>query len=70
MATQSIKTTGARSGYVIFADGKDSDLGEHFKKWLADQAGLGVAIGSFRVSKSNLQAVQQAILSAGGELLG
>lgn len=59
-----------RSGYVIFPDGKDADLGEHFQKWQAEQAGLGVTIGSFRVSKSNLQAVQQAILAAGGELIG
>lgn len=62
-------TVEIRCGYVIFPDGTDADLGEHFTKWQADLSGLGVAIGSFRAPKDKLQAVQQAILAAGGELI-
>lgn len=58
-----------RSGYVMLPDGSDVDLCEHFNNWESEQAGRGVAVGSFRVSKANLQAVRQAILAAGGELL-
>lgn len=58
-----------RSGYVMFPDGTDADLGEHFMKWQAKQSDQGIAIGSFRASKDKLQAVQQAILQAGGELI-
>lgn len=50
-------TVEIRCGYVMFPDGTAADLGEHFAKWQADQAGLGVAMGSFRVGKSKLQAV-------------
>lgn len=56
-------------GFVIFPDGTDSDLGEHFTKWQTEQSCQGVAIGSFRVGKDNLQAVQKAIVAAGGELI-
>lgn len=58
-----------RSGYIVLPDGSDVDLCEHFEKWRSDKAGQGVAMGSFRVSKANLAAVQQAILAAGGELI-
>ncbi len=57
------------SGYVVFPDGSDSDLAEHFEKWLAKQAGLNIVFGSFRVSQSKLAAVRQAIIDSGGELL-
>lgn len=62
-------TVEIRCGFVMLPDGRDADLGDHFTKWQAEQAGLGVAMGSFRVSKANLQAVQAAILAAGGELI-
>lgn len=62
-------TVEIRCGYVIFPDGTDSDLGEHFTKWLEEQSGTGVAMGSFRASKDKLQAVRLAILAAGGELI-
>lgn len=62
-------TVEIRCGYVIFPDGTDADLAEHFKNWQAEQAGIGVAIGSFRVNKANLHAVKTAILAAGGELI-
>lgn len=57
------------SGYVMLPDGGDVGLCEHFKNWESEQAGLGLAVGSFRVSKAKLLAVRQAILAAGGELL-
>lgn len=62
-------TVEIRCGYVRFPDDSDADLGEHFTKWQADQLGQGVAIGAFRVSKDKLEAVRQAILAAGGELI-
>lgn len=62
-------TVEIRCGYVMFPDGTDADLGEHFAKWQAEQSRLGMAFGSFRVSKDKLQSVQQAILAAGGELI-
>lgn len=62
-------TVEIRCGFVMLPDGTDADLGEHFKKWEAEQSGKGVAIGSFRVTKDKLEAVRQAILAAGGELI-
>ena len=62
-------TVEIRSGYVIFPDSKDTDLGVHFMKWLEEQSGLGVTLGSFRAPKDKLQAVRLAILAAGGELI-
>lgn len=61
-------TVEIRCGYVRFPDGTDADLGEHFKKWQAEKAGLGIAMGSFRVTTDKLEAVRVAILAAGGEL--
>lgn len=58
-----------RCGYVIFPDGSDADLGEHFTKWQIEQSGLGVTLGSFRVPKDKFDAVRQAIVAAGGELI-
>lgn len=58
-----------RCGYVMFPDGSDADLGEHFIKWKAEQEVQSVAIGSFRVDKDKLEAVRQAIVAAGGELI-
>ena len=62
-------TVEIRCGCVFFPDGTDADLGEHLTKWLEEQSGLGVAMGSFRAPKDKLQAVRLAILAAGGELI-
>ena len=62
-------TVEIRCGYVMFPDGADRDLGEHFEKWLAEQSGQGIVIGSFRVTNDKVDAVRQAILAAGGELI-
>ena len=58
-----------RSGYVVLSDGSDADLGDHFKNWEAEQSGQSMALGTFRARKDKLEAVRQAILDAGGELI-
>lgn len=58
-----------KCGYVVFPDRSDADLGEHFLKWEALQAKQGQVFGTFRVPTDKLEAVHQAILAAGGELV-
>jgi hypothetical protein len=57
------------SGYVVFPDGSDMDLGKHFKNWLAKQNGNEVVLSSFQVPRSKLESVRKAIIDAGGKLL-
>lgn len=62
-------TVEIQCGYVMFPDGTDADLGKYFTKWKTEQEGLGVALGSFRVTKDKLEAVRLAIVAAGGEVI-
>lgn len=57
------------SGYVMFEDGSDGDLAEHFKKWLDKQTGQGTVYGAFSASTDKLEAIRAAIVAAGGTLL-
>lgn len=57
------------TGYVELPDGTGTELSEHFIAWQKRQEAAGVVIGVFRVSADKLEAVRQAIVAAGGELV-
>lgn len=56
-----------KSGYVMFGDGRDVDLVEHFSKWQSEQT---MCSGAFTAPKEKMAEIHAAIVAAGGVVLG
>jgi hypothetical protein len=52
-----------QNGFVIFPDGRDEDLQDHFERWRIGQSEVFCV---FRAPKNALEAIRTAIVAAGG----